>query len=73
MNKGAQQKSKDKYLKEKVQTFVMRVPIGELNTIDQRAAALGKSRNRYILDLIYADMGKPVTVETNGKTAEGSP
>ena len=55
MNNGSR-KSKDKYLQEKVDTFVLRVPKGEKNKIKEYAATLGKSLNSYILDLIAEDM-----------------
>ena len=55
MNNGSQ-KAKDKYLKEKVDTFVLRVPKGEKETIQRYAQSLGKSLNGYILDLIKADI-----------------
>lgn len=51
MNNGSQ-KAKDKYLKEKVDTFVLRVPKGEKEIIQQHAQSLGKSLNGYIVDLI---------------------
>ena len=49
-------KSKDKYLQEKVDTFVLRVPKGEKDKIKSYAASVGKSLNSYILDLIKRDM-----------------
>ena len=55
MNNGSQ-KAKDKYLKEKVDTFVFRVPKGEKEKIQEFAAKEGKSLNAYIYDLIKADM-----------------
>jgi len=48
--------SKVKYLQEKVDTFVLRVPKGEKEKIKSYAASLGKSLNSYILDLIKRDM-----------------
>lgn len=53
---GNYQESKDRYLKEKVETFVVRVPKGEKSVIQERAKALGKSLNSYILDLIHDDI-----------------
>ncbi|MGI6014463.1 MAG: Arc family DNA-binding protein [Oscillospiraceae bacterium] len=50
------QESKDRYLKEKVETFVVRVPKGQKSLIQERAKSLGKSLNSYILDLINSDM-----------------
>ncbi len=55
MNNGSQ-KAKDKYLKEKVDTFVLRVPKGEKDKIQEYAKSHGKSLNSYILDLIKKDM-----------------
>ncbi len=55
MNNGSQ-KAKDKYLKEKVDTFVLRVPKGEKEIIKQYAQSIGKSLNSYIVDLIKADV-----------------
>lgn len=49
-------KSKDKYLQEKVDTFVLRVPKGQKEEIKKYAALNGKSLNSYILDLIKKDM-----------------
>lgn len=53
---GNYQESKDRYLKEKVETFVVRVPKGEKSVIQERAKAVGKSLNSYILDLIHDDI-----------------
>lgn len=50
------QDTKDKYLKEKVETFVVRVPKGKKSVIQEHAKSQGKSLNAYILDLIHADM-----------------
>ena len=55
MNNGSQ-KAKDKYLKEKVDTFVLRVAKGEKEKIQEYAKSQGKSLNSYILDLIKKDM-----------------
>ncbi|MBO5370646.1 MAG: toxin-antitoxin system HicB family antitoxin [Clostridia bacterium] len=55
MNNGSQ-KAKDKYLKEKVDSFILRVPKGEKAKIQERAAELGKSLNAYIVELIREDM-----------------
>ena len=54
------QDSKDKYLKEKVDTFVLRVPKGKKDEIMEYAKAKGMSLNGYITDLIFADMGQPI-------------
>ncbi len=48
--------SKDKYLKEKVDTFVLRVPKGKKDEIAERAKKLGMSLNAYVTALIFADM-----------------
>lgn len=50
------QETKDKYLKEKVDEFKIRVPRGEKEEIQTRAKAQGKSLNAYVVDLIHADM-----------------
>ncbi len=69
MNNGSQ-KAKDKYLKEKVDTFVLRVPKGEKAKIQSYAQSLGKSLNGYILDLIKADLPE---MSTFGKKEEKAP
>ena len=51
------QETKDKYLKEKVDEFKVRVPKGEKEIIQSYAKAKGKSLNTYVVDLIHADMG----------------
>ena len=51
------QDSKDKYLKEKVDTFVLRVPKGKKDEIAAFAASKGMSLNGYITSLVFADMG----------------
>lgn len=51
------QDSKDKYLKEKVDTFVLRVPKGKKDEIMEYAKSKGMSLNGYITELIFADMG----------------
>lgn len=48
--------SKDKYLKEKVDTFVLRVPKGKKDEIAEHAKELGLSLNAYVTALIYDDM-----------------
>lgn len=53
------QEAKDRYLREKVETFLVRVPKGEKEQIQAFAKAKGKSLNAYVVDLIRADMGKP--------------
>lgn len=52
---------KDKYLKEKVDTFVVRVPKGKKDEIAEHAKELGLSLNAYVTTLIFADMGMEVT------------
>ncbi|MBQ8526523.1 MAG: hypothetical protein IJ460_07400 [Clostridia bacterium] len=51
------QDSKDKYLKEKVDTFVLRVPKGKKDEIMDYAKSKGMSLNGYITELIFTDMG----------------
>ncbi len=58
------QDSKDKYLKEKVDTFVLRVPKGKKDEIMEYAASKGMSLNGYITSLVFADMGSEVRVKT---------
>lgn len=55
------QETKDNYLKEKVETFVIRVPKGEKEIIQSHAKSKGKSLNSYVVDLIHKDIesGKP--------------
>ena len=53
------QDSKDKYLREKVDTFVVRVPKGKKDEIAEFAASKGMSLNGYITSLVFADMGEP--------------
>ncbi len=62
MNNGSQ-KAKDKYLKEKVDTFVLRVPKGEKEKIQEYAKKEGKSLNAYIVDLIQRDMNGEIKKE----------
>lgn len=54
------QETKDRYLREKVETFLVRVPKGEKEQIQAFAKAKGKSLNAYVVDLIRADMEKCV-------------
>ena len=58
------QDSKDKYLKEKVDTFVLRVPKGKKDEIAAFAANRGMSLNGYITSLVFADMGVETDVAT---------
>lgn len=50
------QEAKDRYLKEKVETMLIRVPKGEKVLIQEHAKSLGKSLNSYVVDLIHSDM-----------------
>lgn len=58
MEKSKAQISKDKYLKEKVDTFVVRVPKGQKEEIKAYAKSKNKSLNAYILELIEKDMNE---------------
>lgn len=53
---GKYQQTKDNYLKEKVDTFVIRVPKGQKAIIQEYAKSQGKSLNSYVVDLINIDM-----------------
>lgn len=61
--------SKDKYLKEKVDSFVLRVPKGRKDEIAEHARKLGMSLNAYVTALIFADMegGAPAAPQTTAK------
>ena len=50
------QEAKNKYLKEKVETFNIRVPKGQKVVIQEYAKSKGKSCNRFIIDLIEKEM-----------------
>lgn len=54
----AKLKANDKYLKEKVDEFKVRVPKGEKEPIQEFAKSQGKSLNAYIVELIKEDMQK---------------
>lgn len=56
MERSKVQISKDKYLKEKVDTFVIRVPKGQKEELKKYAKSKNKSLNAYILELIEKDM-----------------
>lgn len=56
MEKSSLQKSKDKYLAEKVETFVVRVPKGQKEVIQEYAKEQGKSLNSFVVDLINNDL-----------------
>ncbi len=51
------QKSKDKYLKEKVDTVLIRVPKGQKQVIQDYAKSKGKSLNAFVCDLIQDEIG----------------
>ena len=61
------QDSKDKYLREKVDTFVLRVPKGKKDEIMEYAASKGMSLNGYITSLVFSDMGEKMQVKTAQK------
>ncbi len=67
--------SKDKYLKEKVDTFVLRVPKGKKDEIAEHAKKLGMSLNAYVTALIFADMngGEPIAPQPAAKKAAEKP
>lgn len=46
------QKAKDKYLQEKVETFLVRVPKGQKQIIQDYAKSQGKSLNAFVTELI---------------------
>lgn len=48
------QKSKDEYLKTKVDTFVIRVPKGQKQIIQDYAKIQGLSLNAFVTKLIYS-------------------
>lgn len=50
------QETKDKYLKEKVDEFKVRVPKGQKQIIQDYAKSKGKSLNAFVCDLIQAEM-----------------
>lgn len=52
------QEIKDKYLKEKVDSFQVRVPKGQKSIIQEHAKSIGKSLNSYVVDLINNDLNK---------------
>jgi len=52
------QKSKDKYLSEKVETFVVRVPKGKKEAVKAFAKSKGLSLNAFILGLINEAMNE---------------
>ena len=50
------QEARNKYLREKVDSFIVRVPKGQKILIEEFAESKGKSRNRFIVDLIEKEM-----------------
>ena len=50
------QESKNKYLREKVDEFKVRVPKGQKVVIQEYAKSKGKSLNRFVIDLIEKEM-----------------
>lgn len=56
MASEAKLKANEKYLKEKVDTFQIRVPKGQKIIIQEHAKSLGKSLNAYVVELITSDM-----------------
>lgn len=50
------QETKNKYLKEKVETATIRFPKGKKEKIQAYAKSHGKSLNKFILDLIAKEM-----------------
>ena len=68
------QDSKDKYLREKVDTFVLRVPKGKKQEIAEYAASKGMSLNSYITSLVFLDMGDTIVQkETKKETKPKAP
>ena len=61
------QDSKDKYLREKVDTFVLRVPKGKKDEIAAYAASKGMSLNGYITNLVFKDMEEITEVKPSPK------
>lgn len=52
------QNTKDKYLKEKVDEFKIRVPKGQKTAIQEFAKSNGKSLNSFVVELINEAMNK---------------
>lgn len=52
------QKTKNKYLKEKVETVTIRFKKGDKGKIQAYAKGQGKSLNQFVLDLIAKEMGE---------------
>lgn len=52
------QESKNRYLREKVESFNIRVPKGQKAIIQEQAKKRGKSLNSYVVDLINENINK---------------
>lgn len=52
------QEAKDKYLKEKVDTVLIRVPKGQKQVIQDFAKSKGKSLNAFVYELIQKEIEK---------------
>lgn len=52
------QETKNRYLKEKVDEFKIRVPKGEKEKIQTYAKLQNKSLNQFVLDLIAKEIGE---------------
>lgn len=50
------QEAKNKYLKEKVETFNIRVPKGQKVVIQEYAKSKGKSLNKLVIELLKREM-----------------
>jgi predicted HicB family RNase H-like nuclease len=50
------QEAKNKYLKEKVETFNIRVPKGQKVVIQEYAKSKGKSLNKLVIELLEREM-----------------
>lgn len=50
------QESKNKYLKEKVENLMIRVPKGQKSAIQEFAKSKGKSVNSFVVELINKEM-----------------
>ena len=52
------QEAKDKYLKEKVDTVLIRVPKGQKQVMQDYAKSKGKSLNAFVYELIQMEIEK---------------
>ncbi len=50
------QEAKNKYLKEKVETFNIRVPKGQKAVLQEYAKSKGKSLNKLVVELLEREM-----------------